>query len=81
MSRTNYLVTVTDTFGNDVNYGWVRKYNVQATTELAAIRLVSRQHGYKGFRRSYESWDHVRYDLRSCNICAFVEPVTEGAEA
>jgi hypothetical protein len=70
-AHSYYFAEVTDTFGGDANYCWVRRYKVRADTLLRAIWLVSRANGYS-FRRQYDTGDMVRYDARAACVCAFV---------
>ena len=63
-----YTAEVTDTFSGEANYCWVRRYTIKATSELGAIRQLSRHEGLS-FRKDYDG----RYNaVRAC-ICAFVQ--------
>ena len=41
-----FYFEVTDTFGSDLNYSWVRRYKIKAQTILGAIRKLSRETGF-----------------------------------
>lgn len=62
-----FLVEITDTYGGEANYSWVRRFAVSATTQRGAICKVSKETGYK-FR-----FDGVRYNVPSAAVCAFVD--------
>jgi hypothetical protein len=73
-----FHITVTDTFGGDPNYAWVRTYIVTAKSFRGAIAALSKKHGgYWKF--TYDTGDGARYDHRNACICAFVEYATEEA--
>ncbi|MCP6335736.1 hypothetical protein NL449_27335, partial [Klebsiella pneumoniae] len=63
---------ITDTFGGEPNYGWVRRYLVRASSPVGAIRKVGRALGLR-FRKVADYGDAVRYDSASGLTCAFVE--------
>jgi len=63
---THYFAEVTDTFGGEPNYGWVRRYKVKANTFTGAIRKVP-----GSWRKTIEICDFRRYD--SGGTCCFVE--------
>ena len=71
MERGWYKVDVTDTFGSEANYSWVRRYRVKARSVRGAITAVARQYG-GGFRLAWEHGDDARYNLRGACVCAFV---------
>lgn len=45
-TKQTFYVEVTDTFGGECNYCWVRRYAVLAATERGAMRVVGRHEGY-----------------------------------
>lgn len=59
-----FLVEITDTYGGEANYSWVRRFAVSATTHRGAICKVSKETGYRF------SFDGIRWN--SGTICAFV---------
>ena len=65
MTRT-FLVEITDTYGGEANYCWVKRYAVSANTLRGAICKVSKESGYR-FR-----FDGLRYNVKGAAICAFV---------
>lgn len=70
--RRYFFAEVTDTFGGDANYSWVRRYKVRADTLRRAISLVSQDNGYS-FRHDYGTADDsARYNARGAAVCAFV---------
>lgn len=71
-----YNVEVTDTFGGEANYSWVRRYTYKANSERGAILKFAREHG-AGWSFAYDCGDSARYDLAGACVCCFV---TEGGE-
>lgn len=71
-----FHVEVTDTFGDEANYAWVRYFLVKATTYTGAIRKVGQEMGF-AFRKSGDYGDSCRYQAQGACVCAFV---TEGDE-
>ena len=66
--KTLYTAEVTDTFGGDANYCWVRRYTIKAKSALGAIQVLSRHEGLS-FRKEYDG----RYNAVGACICAFVQ--------
>lgn len=66
-----FFVEITDTFGGEVNYSWVTRYKVKASSFRGAISKVSRDSGLS-FRKVTDYCDETRYDSKSSCICAFV---------
>lgn len=64
-------IEVTDTFGGEANYSWVRRYTYKAKSMLGAIQQLARQHG-AGWSKDYDTGDMARYNLNGSAICAFV---------
>lgn len=77
--QTLFFVEVTDTYGEDVNYSWVKRYKVSASSELGAIRKVSAETGLS-FRKEWDDGTAVRYDAKHCAVCAFLSPYEDQAE-
>ena len=65
----NYLVEVTDTFGGEANYAWVKRFKVNAATPRGAIVKVSKETGFT-FRKDWDSGDTVGY--KGDCVAAFV---------
>ena len=61
-----YLLTVTDLFGGEANFSWVRRYKVTAKSHLGAIQKLAKHTG-ASWRRSLSD----RYD--SGGSCCFIE--------
>lgn len=70
-----YYIEMTDTFGGEANYSWVNRFLVTASSELGAIRKVTRETGYPA-RKEYEG----RYRVPKACIVYFVD-MAEGHEA
>lgn len=66
-----FTVEVTDTFGGDANYSWVRRYEVKARSFRGAICALSRQYGGH-WRKAFDAGDFARYDQQGACVCAFI---------
>ena len=71
-----YDVEITDTFGGEANYCWVKRYTVKAKSFRGAINAIARRYG-GGWRKDYDTDDSARYNLRGACVCAFVTWVGE----
>ena len=69
--KTKFNVEVTDTFGGEANYSWVRREIVYAKSLRGAITAFAKKHG-GGFRLAYSTGDMARYNLTGACVCAFV---------
>lgn len=68
-----FFVEVTDTFGGEANYCWVRRFKVHASTQRGAMRKVTQHMGYGGVQQDWCYGDSSRWLWRNACICAFVE--------
>ena len=66
-----YNIEITDTFGGDANYCWVKRFTYQAKTMRGAIQKLAREHG-GGWRFEYGDSESARYNLSGCAICLFI---------
>ena len=64
-------IEITDTFGGEANYCWVRRFKVTANTILGAVHKVAREHG-TGWRVDYSDGDFARYNHTHDCACMFV---------
>ena len=71
-----YEIEITDTFGGEANYSWVKRYHYQAKSTLGAIQKLAREHG-GGWRKEWGAGDSARYNLRGCCVGCFVTYVEE----
>lgn len=67
-----YRIEITDTFGGEANYCWVRRYSIDAASERGAIQKLAKQYG-AGWRKVWDDGETSRYDLRGSCICLFIE--------
>ena len=74
-----FYVEVTDTFGGEANYCWVRRFKVHANTMRGAAIKVGRYFGAK-MKCVGDYGDLRRYDFKGAAICAFVEGYENQAE-
>jgi len=66
-----FKIEVTDTFGGEANYSWVRRYEYKANNFRGAINKLAREYG-AGWRKAYDTGDMARFNLRGACVCAFV---------
>ena len=69
---TKFKIEITDTFGGEANYCWIRRYEYTAKSIRGAIQKLAREHG-AGWKLNFSTGDIARYDLAGACICAFVE--------
>jgi len=62
-----WFVEITDTFGGEANYCWVRRFKVRAVSERGAMRVV--QNNWGGNWRANVAG---RFDQVGACVCAFV---------
>ena len=74
-----FYVEVTDTYGGEANYCWVRRYKVHANTVRGAMLKVGRHLGAR-VKRVMDCGDSYRYDFRGSAVCAFVMGYEDQAE-
>lgn len=67
-----FFVEVTDTFGGEANYSWVKRYRVRATSERGAMRKVGKE-TVINWHCVVDYGDLQRWDSDSGATCAFVE--------
>lgn len=66
-----YEIEITDTFGGEANYCWVKRYDVSAKSVLGAVRKVANTEGYK-LRKEWGDSEFSRYNVKGACICVFV---------
>lgn len=72
--KTTYNIEVTDTFGGEANYCWVKRFQVKAKSFLGAVRMAKREIGMEGVKTRKTSWGSgERHDFRGFCQCMFVE--------
>lgn len=69
-----YKIEITDTYGGDASFSWIRRYLVSAKSERGAVQKMAREYG-AGWR-----FDGIRYNLSDTCVCMFVDYV-DAAEA
>ncbi len=67
-----FNIEVTDTYGGEANYCWVRRFTIKAKSFRGAINALARQYGGQ-WRIDYNTGDIARYNQRGACVCAFVE--------
>ena len=73
-----YRIEVTDTFGGESNYSWVRRYEFTAKSDLAAVRKAKGLAGWGGIHCEREDYSD-QIVLRPRGICQimFIDCVVE----
>ncbi len=65
---------MTDTFGGEANYCWVRRVSIEANTEAGAIRRVKKELGLNGHRcRKVDFGDSLALYPSGMNVVVFVD--------
>ena len=72
----NFYIEMTDTFGGEANYSWVRRYRTNAKTIRGAINKLAKQYG-AGWRLDYDDGETACYQLQNACICCFVSVANE----
>lgn len=72
MSKHTFKIEITDTYGGEANYCWVRHFTVKAKSFRGAIQALSNQYGGH-WRLDYNTGDMARYNQQGACVCAFVE--------
>ena len=68
--KDTFFVEMTDTFGGEANYCWVKRFIVKATTFKGAIRIVAKETGYSGrIKKVWDLGDETRHDVKGACIC------------
>lgn len=67
-----YEIEITDTFGGEANYCWVRRYTFKARTIRGAINMLAREYG-SGWRKDWGDNHEARYNLTGACVCCFVK--------
>lgn len=65
---------MTDIFGGDANFAWMKRYVISANTQRGAISKLTKVTGFN-FRIEYES-ESSRYNAKNASVCAFIEDNT-----
>lgn len=77
--KQTFYIEMTDTYGGEANYCWVRRYRVNAKSFRGAIVKLSRETGFS-FRVDSAWSDLARYNVKGAAICAFVSCFEEEAQ-
>lgn len=72
--KNKYYIELTDTFSEDANYSWVKRFIISANTQRGAISKLSKETGFN-FRLDFTS-EVSRYNAKNACICAFIEDNT-----
>lgn len=72
-----FFAEMTDTFGGEANYSWVRRFRVEATNARGAVWKLSRETGLT-LRSAGDYGDQSIYDSKSGATRLFIEPFDAG---
>jgi len=64
-------IELTDTFGGEANYSWVRRYSIDAAenvTDLAMMRRIKKAAGLNGVRGRVAKYGDT-WEFRPCGTC------------
>ena len=66
-----YNVEITDTYGGEANYSWVRRYTFEAPSLRSAVQQLAVAYD-TGWRKDWDNGDTARYNHKYGHICAFI---------
>lgn len=66
-----YFIELTDTYGGEANYCWVRRFKVKAKTQRGAVGKLARAYN-AGWRKTWDDGETTRYNLKGAAVCCFV---------
>ena len=79
-----FRLEVTDTFGGEANYCWVKRSQTKATSRRGVLNAVKRLAGWDGWCRVVvHQWDGAYMELRptaSSGVCQVAFAYWESAE-
>ena len=78
-----YQIEITDTFGGEANYSWVRRHALEAPSEisdLALVRRAKRKAEWSGLRCKVSKYADT-IELRPVGVCCvlFIVPSEEAS--
>jgi len=79
-SKSTYVIEMTDTFGGEPNYCWVRRYKTESVSIVGAVTKLSKHYG-RNFRKDYCDEFSARYNAVGASICVFIEEVDKDDES
>lgn len=74
----HYQIEITDTFGGEANYSWVRRHSLEAPaeiTDLALVRRAKRKADWSGLRCRVSRYGDT-IEIRPVGVCCvlFIVP-------
>jgi hypothetical protein len=70
-------IEVTDTFGGEANYSWVRRHTIPhkaGESRRSLVRRAKAEMGWTGVRCKVDDYgDTIRMDQRGACVCCFIE--------
>lgn len=88
MSNLTWCAELTDTYGGQANYAWVRRLYFETAediSDLAVVRKAKKLLGISKIRHTKEQWndtaDTIQLNLNGLNIVAFIFITETNTEA
>ena len=78
-----YQIEITDTFGGEANYSWVRRHSIEAPekiTDLALVRRAKRKAEWSGIRCKVSRYGDT-IEIRPVGMCCVLFIVPNGEVA
>lgn len=78
-----YQIEITDTFGGEANYSWVRRHSIEMpgkTTDLALVRRAKRKAEWNGIRCKVSRYGDT-IEIRPVGMCCVLFIVPSGEVA
>ena len=66
-----FKVEITDTFGGEANYGWVRRYEISAKSVHGVLCKIAKIYG-PGWTLDYFTGENWRYSHKTDTVCMFI---------
>jgi hypothetical protein len=68
-----FNIEVTDTFGGEANYSWVKRFTFKTSSVHGALILLGREYG-RGWRKHWDNGTTIAYKVPGkCIICFVTE--------
>ena len=76
MPHTYFFVEMTDTYGGEANYCWVKRFIIKSVSMRGAVQSLALRVG-SGWKCTLNTGDFRRYDSNSGLTCFFIEEFDE----
>ena len=72
-----FYFELTDTFGSEANYSWVKRYVITAKSLRGALQKFSRETGLHLKHDYGNNSENMRYNVKHCCQCAFIDEIID----